>query len=349
MSEPAYPSPAPSGSTRRGRRAFAVVCWAYLVAVLALWLVLQRADEWWPATILMFSPRWAFALPPLVLLPAAAFLRRRLLILISLASGLVAAWPVAGFNVPWSRLTGPARVGEPFRVLTLNMHYSREAPASLEEFITANAPDVVAIQEWPGANRSGLKAAPGWHTHQTPRLFLASRHPIRSTVELGHDSMGEHASVAHYELETPIGLVHVFSLHTATDRQGISDIIHESSKGPAEVRANSARRRGQCEYVAGQAAACRGPVVVVGDFNTPPESPIFPRVWSGYTDAFSSAGWGWGYTFVGAKTTVRIDHILAAEGWHVSGCRVGPKVGSPHRPVIAELIWAGDPPARDRQ
>jgi vancomycin resistance protein VanJ len=86
---------------------------------------------------------------------------------------------------------------------------------------------------------------------------------------------------------------------------------------------------------------------VMGDFNTPPESRIFPQVWGGYTDAFSAAGWGWGYTFIGARTTVRIDHILAGRGWRVTDCRVGPNVGSPHRPVIAGLVWTEEVTTRD--
>ena len=61
-----------------------------------------------------------------------------------------------------------------------------------------------------------------------------------------------------------------------------------------------------------------------------------------YTDAFSEAGRGWGYTFIGAKTTVRIDHVLISKGWHRAACRVGPNVGSPHRPVIADLVWTGE-------
>jgi endonuclease/exonuclease/phosphatase (EEP) superfamily protein YafD len=38
---------------------------------------------------------------------------------------------------------------------------------------------------------------------------------------------------------------------------------------------------------------------------------------------------------------VRIDHILAGPGWQAERCWVGPDVGSPHRPVIADLIWTG--------
>jgi endonuclease/exonuclease/phosphatase (EEP) superfamily protein YafD len=332
MSEPvsaAPPRPRPS----RGRRVVAVACWVYLAAMVALWLVLLRAEEWWPATILMFSPRWVFALPLAVLVPAAA-LRRSRSALALVPAALIVGGPVTGFNVPWSRLTGPAPSGPPFRVMTLNMHYSHAAPVTIDEL--AAGADVVAVQEWPGFGRSGLKG-PDWHVHATPRLFLASRHPIRRAVVLGHNPMGEDASAAHYELDTPRGVVHVFSLHTASTREGIADTLRDGRNGPAEVRANSARRREQCAFVAGRAAECGGPVIAVGDFNTPPESPILGDVWGGYTDAFAAAGWGWGYTFRGAKTAVRIDHILVGPGWQVSGCRVGPNVGSPHRPVIAEL------------
>ena len=136
------------------------------------------------------------------------------------------------------------------------MHYSKGDSVRLEELIAADKPDVVAIQEWPGADYSALNAATGWHIHKTPRLFLASRHPIRQAVELGHHSMGEQASAARYQVDMPAGPVHVFSLHTATTRQGITDTIHENRKGPQEVRANSARRRA-VKYVAGRAASVK--------------------------------------------------------------------------------------------
>jgi vancomycin resistance protein VanJ len=257
-------------------------------------------------------------------------------------TGLVVGWPLMGFNVPWPRLTGPHPTGMALRIMTLNMHYSDVDSKALEELVAAASPDVVAVQEWSGYERSGLNATPGWHVHATPRLFLASRHPIKKAVELGADSMGEHASVAQYELDTPVGVVHVFSLHTATTRLVIYDTIHENSKGPAELRANSGRRREQFAFVAGKAAECQGPVLIVGDFNTPCESAIFAEVWSSYTDAFKAAGWGWGYTFFGAKTMVRIDHVLAGKRWTCTACRVGPFVGSPHRPVMAELVWPGN-------
>jgi vancomycin resistance protein VanJ len=332
--------PTPAPGRRRLRLLLAVCSWAYLAAVLALWLVLGQAETWWPATMLLFAPRWVFALPLAVLVPAALLARSRMIGVVA-AAALVVAGPVSGFNVPWPRLTSLAPTGKPFRVLTLNMHYSKADPAPFEELIAAVEPDVVAVQEWPASRKSSLKTAPGWYVNENPRLVLASRYPIRAVADLGLESMSEQASVTRYELDTPVGPVHIFNLHLASNRQGISDTIHENRDGPALVQANSDLRREQSEFVVAQAAGCPGPVLVVGDFNTPPESRIFARVWDGYTDAFSAAGWGYGYTFIGAKTMVRIDHVLANRGWLCTGCRVGPSVGSPHRPVIADLVWTG--------
>lgn len=326
---------------RCSRGAVAILCLGYVAAVVGAWIVLQQAERWWLATILMFAPRWLLAAPLVVLVPASLLVRPRWLVVL-FAAALLVAWPVMGFNVPWRQLVGSAPAGTRFRVMTLNMHYTDAVPQTLELLIGTEALDVVAIQEWYGGERSELRYTPNWHVHATSELFLASRHPIRAVSQLGGNSMSEQGLAAHYELETPAGPVHVFNVHAATTRDGIKGIIHENRGGREEVQANSDLRREQSEYVASQAAACRGAVLILGDLNTPPQSPIFTEVWTDYTDAFSAAGWGWGYTFIGARTTVRIDHVLAGKGWHCRDCWVGPKVGSPHRPVIAELVWPGE-------
>jgi endonuclease/exonuclease/phosphatase (EEP) superfamily protein YafD len=41
--------------------------------------------------------------------------------------------------------------------------------------------------------------------------------------------------------------------------------------------------------------------------------------------------------------TIPLDHCLVSEEWHVSERRVGPHLGSDHRPVIATLHWAMPP------
>lgn len=330
-----------SGLRRNLQKIQIAISCLYLVLVLSAWLTLQWADLWWPATLLMFSPRWVLALPLAILFPIAILLRSRSVVLLAL-TGVIVCWPVMGLSIPWQRLMNRTSTGKSLRVMTLNMHYSKADPKLLEDLINNAELDIVAIQEWNGHDRAALRSASGWHVHSTPKLFLASRYPIKKTAELGGESSGEHASVTHYVLDTTVGVIHVFNLHLATSRESINETIHENPEGATALRANSELRLKQSAYVAGKAAECQGPLLIVGDFNTPPESTIFAEVWSGYKDAFKSAGWGWGYTFIGAKTTVRIDHILARKGLACVKCRVGPNVGSPHRPVIAELVWTGD-------
>ena len=77
--------------------------------------------------------------------------------------------------------------------------------------------------------------------------------------------------------------------------------------------------------------------------SVPNPSCVRQTYWSKYTNAFSEAGLGWGYTFYANRTSLRIDHILAGPGWRCRECWVGPEVGSEHRPVIADLEWHGKP------
>jgi vancomycin resistance protein VanJ len=317
--------------------------WTYLAAALGSWFLLYLSDLWWPATLFLFSPRWLLAVPLLVLVPAAFVWRRRALLLL-VATALVIAGPVMGFNVPWPRVVGSIPDGPRLRVMTCNMHYQRKLdPARLDAFVSATRPDVVALQEWSEGNRSAVLLHKDWHVHRDWRSFLASRYPIRKVRDLGTYSGRKEGSVVYYELQTPAGVVHLFSLHFASPREGLRDAILDSGRGAAEIQSLTRLRWVQSKNLAREAAEVSGPVVLAGDFNTPPQSAIFRQVWSGYTDAFAVAGWGWGYTFLSSRTTVRIDHVLAGSGWTCERCWVGSDVGSPHRPVIADLVRTGRP------
>ena len=105
----------------------------------------------------------------------------------------------------------------------------------------------------------------------------------------------------------------------------------------AHLQANSALRTRQMNFIAAEAARHSGPLVLVGDFNTPTESTLFRRTWKAYKSAFDEVAWAWGYTFFNRWTRVRIDHILVGNDGGVLDCWVAPNVGSPHRPVFARL------------
>jgi len=313
-----------------------------LAAAIGAWVVLGFGDEWEPATIVMFGPLWLLVLPPAALVVAAVFFNRRALRPL-IPALIVTAGPVTDLCVPWRPLVADTPTGPRLRVMTCNMHYSKVPSDPLDLLVDETGPDVVALQEWRTGLESAVLSERGWHTHRVPGLFLASRYPIRRFDHLGNQSTGVQGSVGRYELDTPAGVVTVFSLHLASPREGLGEAV----KGHAELNAvaeNSELRWVQSRAVAEAAARTAGPLVLVGDFNTPPPSAIFREVWGRYRNAFSDAGWGWGYTFWARISAVRIDHIFLGGGGHATRCWIGPNIGSPHRPVLADVAW----PARAR-
>lgn len=343
MKLPGGPDNHPNDVRKRGFRGPATRCiavgsWLLLALVVGIWGLLRAGDLWGPATVVMFGPRWLLAAPPALLVPGAAVLRRRSLGPLLLAV-LLSIGPVMGFCVPWGRIRPGSPQGLRLRVLTCNIHDTRLDPSALVQLLAESRPDIVALQEWRNSAPTTTFHPGEWHILRVRGQFLASRYPIQRSERLGKDSDGPDGSVMRYELQTPGGVVTVFSLHFATPREGLHDVAHGAWNGMAQLEAGSGMRLEQSERVARQAGGAAGPVLLLGDFNTPPESAIFRRIWAPYTDAFSAAGWGWGYTFDARWVAVRIDHILLGPGLHCDRCWVAPSVGSPHRPVLADVIW----------
>jgi vancomycin resistance protein VanJ len=321
------------------RRFLAIGGWVILAVTIAGWSLLRAGDLWAPATLAMFAPLRFAILPSVVLIVAAAVFHRRALRTL-VPAFLLTAGPVVGFCVPWDRLRSDPTTGPRIRVLTCNMHYATVPTDPLDRLIDETAPDVVALQEWSEKSRSEILDGREWHVHRESGHFLASRHPIRAADRLGAKSTGDHGSVLRYELETPAGVVTLFSIHLASPRTGLGEVAAGDTLGLDQVVANSELRWTQSRNLAAEAGLVRGPVLLVGDLNTPPHSAIFRRVWGGYSDAFASTGWGWGHTFSARLSAVRIDYVLVGGEGRALRCWVGPNVGSPHCPVLADVAWS---------
>jgi endonuclease/exonuclease/phosphatase (EEP) superfamily protein YafD len=71
----------------------------------------------------------------------------------------------------------------------------------------------------------------------------------------------------------------------------------------------------------------------------PTESAIYRRHWSSMTNGFSQAGRGFGYTRRAGWIQLRIDHVLADDGWVVQAARLLPDYGSDHRPMMVDVAY----------
>ena len=100
---------------RRGLRCVLVAgVRSYALAVAAVWgLIHFGGDRWWFATVMLFAPRWLYALPLVALLPWIPLVGLRAYWPLLPAAAILVG-PIMGLCIPWQawlpRRTGPAGV-----------------------------------------------------------------------------------------------------------------------------------------------------------------------------------------------------------------------------------------------
>lgn len=312
---------------------------AVAVAALAAVVLQTLADRWWPATALMFAPRWPWALPLLALLPLLLWRGRRWLLLWA-AGVLVWAFGVMGVNVPWMpEAWGLGDDAADLRVASYNMGEVKSSPAALAELLGRMAPDVMAIQECDPEVVQGLQPL-GWQVAVGQGSCLVSRLPLKQAEQRSQEAiwaLGGSGVNARYVLDlhgTPITLV---NLHLETVRKGLAEVIARRGDGGDAMRENLAQRDLESTLASLYAREVKGPLIVTGDFNMPVESALYRRDWGSFTNAFHAAGWGAGATKHTRWHGIRIDHVLVGPGWRVVRAVVGPDLGGDHQPMVADL------------
>ena len=336
-------------------RVLPAIAWAYLAVVLLAWAaVAWWGDRWWPATVLLFMGRWVFLLPLALLLPAAALLDRRLIPPLVLAA-LVCVFPLMGYRQPWRHLLGglpPSGMG--LRVVTFNAAGGATLASQLDPVLVEWGADVVAVQECGNDLAEAMDSLAVWHFHRSRMLCLLSKHAIervevmdRSALDVTERSgSGGAADVVRYVIQTPGGVVRVVNLHLETPRKGFDALAEMDVQGMRDnllLRDGESRlaRRWTSGAVAGLPADFDPPLVVMGDFNLPPESRIFRAHWGDLRNAFDEVGRGFGHTRYNGWIRVRIDHVLTDDRFRAAQVRVWRDLGSDHRPLVADLVLAG--------
>lgn len=326
----------------RGTGLLTTCVWLYLLGVFGVTLLLLvLSDEWWVATLILFGPRWVWALPLAVLAPAALIFRRRLLWLLGLAA-LLLLFPVNGFELPSLRvLTGDGERRD-LRVMTYNVGGGKPDPADVAPLLEKIAPDVALFQECDtliSAAQPSLERQ-GWHVDTQWGSCIASRYPIRKVdVRDPKDvwEMGGSGVIVRYEIDKPGLPFNVVNVHLETVREGLAEVMHRAWRGAPGLEANIRQRDFESGLGRAWTERATGPLVITGDFNMPLESAIYRRHWSSFTNAFSEAGFGFGVTKATGWHGIRIDHVLLGPGWACLGAWVGPHLGMDHRPMVTEI------------
>lgn len=336
---PAGPPAAPRPRREELRRWAVRASAAYLAVVLMLWAALRLGGDVVPwATVVLFGPRWVFAAALAALVPLAVWTRSRPAGGLLLAAAAVVAGPVTGGTLALS-VGGPAGEAARLRVLTCNTDGPALDAARFARLLAEARPDVVLVQEVsPSGDLPWLPE--GWHSASAGNsVAVASRFPVRLLSALGPDQLGMAGAGGRFAVQAPRGELTVVNLHLPTPRDGLETVRHSPTAfGP--LREGIAARGRASAAAALWAGAADEMTVLGGDFNMPADSAIYARDWGGFANAFSAAGTGWGYTKYTRWFGVRIDHVLYSPPWACRAARVGPDVGSDHRPLLADLYWS---------
>jgi vancomycin resistance protein VanJ len=223
--------------------------------------------------------------------------------------------------------------GRAVRVVSLNC-YAGSARAAAE--VAAYEPDIVLLQESPG--RENLERLAGdlfgadgvslWggdtailvRGRLTPHHVDGLSHFVHVSVEL---TSGFKAHVVSIRLSPPVTRLDFWSPAFWRDH-----------------RDNRVKHRRQIEDVVAEIEELprSNPLIVGGDFNTPPNDGALSLLQLRLVDTFRQAGCGWGGTSIRGFPWFRIDQVWAGGGLRAQSVFTQRTVHSDHRMVVCDLM-----------
>ena len=313
---------------------------AYLVGVVVVLVLLRFAsDAWWPASLVLFGPRWVWGAPLVLLVPLAAWKARGMLPVLAVAAALW-AWPIMGLNIAFGPAGGGEKKAGVLRVMSFNIG-GPVNPSGVEQVLAAVDPDVAVFQECSDRLDEASLKSKGYYVELGHGMCIASKLPLKKSEMVERSALEDRTGagkVMMYTLDFGGKDIMLFNLHLETIREGIEGLRARKLSGGSAMAANIDQRNRESEKARHHADETKLPLVLAGDFNLPVESAIFRRWWSDYASAFAETGFGYGRTKSTRLFGIRIDHILHTAAWKVEGFRVADGLpGLDHRPIVAEL------------
>ena len=215
------------------------------------------------------------------------------------------------------------------RIVTANLLKSNLKHDLFLEFIEDADPDVIFIQELDGAWANSLYALDEDYPYNavipSPGDFgvaLFSRIPL-DPVEITYftDSV---LPWVHAELTVNGRHLSILSYHI----------------WPPVSRDRLETRDGDLDFLAKYVADAEDLVLVAGDFNVTPWSPSYKKMIRASGLKNARRGFGIKPTWAAIPSPIALlplDHVLLSPEIAVKSLRVGPRIGSDHRPLIVDL------------
>lgn len=305
--------------------------WALLLLGAVLQLFIQDRLTAVPGVNLLFyglpKPCLALLAAALALWPRVSRRWRAGAAAVALAFG---GWwaAVSWCGAPAPRIPPPADLSAPplstnsvreLKVLYWNLGRPKVLHRGMVEVMHQEQPDVAAFVE-PGVNAGALtpdyeNLLPGYQAAWMPRGILwLSRVPSRYRDRGKLESIGAYAW---FDVE---GFGPVFRLVVAD----VHPHLFQSRKGQLD-----------------EALECAGGLassILVGDFNTPLESPLWQPYRKDFVHAFEAAGHGWRETWPLGLPLLSLDHVWVGPSWQVVEARkIWRPTASDHAALVVRL------------
>lgn len=232
------------------------------------------------------------------------------------------------------------------RVLTYNIHHGEGLDGRVDveriaAVIRSTGADLVALQEVDqGVARTARRDLPAELAARTGLTAVFSnnfafqggrygnailtRFPVLTATNRHYEMLraGEQRGLLQVRVTTPAGPLAFWNTHI-------------------DYRGDDAERRMNVRELVAHLHATTGPVILAGDFNDLPGSPVHQELKTWFVDAWEAGGAGPGATYPAAAPQKRIDYLwLAADrGLSVRQIWVVDSLASDHRPVVADLEW----------
>lgn len=315
-----------------------------LLTILSALFLARRPSELEPFRFFVYyMPRAVYALPMLLLVPLTLWTRQRWLLAECLLGTVLVFGPLMGFvpNPPWQAVDRSKYPDDRvFRFMTFNIGTSANFQIDeLAEYLKARNIDVLLVQEDAQIARFTRKMKSiGWYQNKHNTIF--SRWPILAdSPDLPHEAGGDYlyqAEVQYVRIRRGEHEFLIGSAHAPSVRANFYSYLHQFDED--QLRKVMDWQTRQIERVAlSMDRSGSLPVVLGGDFNTPPRSPHVRPLEKRFLDVFAAIGFGYGFTYPADTPWLRLDRFYVSRQWVPLKCEVAPRFESDHRPFYVEL------------
>jgi len=243
-------------------------------------------------------------------------------------SMLTAALAAYHIFVAWTPLTEPDTTKPVFRVIQANVNVANPSPSKFLAWVRDEHPDVIVIEEVSPIWEPQLKAVTGYpYFHVLPStdsfgMAILSRHPLR--VLSPQAPAGRDAAFKTGDIDAVV------------DWNGQPVRILATHPMPPIRNSLGALRDKYLAQSAQSLTTCKGPALLVGDFNATPWSAAAHGIRRAGMELSSAAIPTWPNMF-GVLALIPIDHVALSPQWAVVSRERGPDIGSDHFPIRVDL------------